>query len=85
MIHNRKSLIQDDYVEKYLAEKELNLTANGLSSVRMRTAMICRRLSLAVSTAVSGSREMSHIIRLMMLRMVYFILNTRSWQMQKIM
>lgn len=59
--------------------------ANGLSSVRMRTAMICRRLSLAVSTAVSGSREMSHIIRLMMLRMVYFILNTRSWQMQKIM
>ena len=27
MIHNRKSLIQDDYVEKYLAEKELNLTA----------------------------------------------------------
>ena len=29
MIHNRKSLIQDDYVEKYLAEKELNLTARG--------------------------------------------------------
>lgn len=27
MIHNRKSPIQDDYVEKYLAEKELNLTA----------------------------------------------------------
>ena len=27
LINNRKSPIQDDYVEKYLAEKELNLTA----------------------------------------------------------
>ena len=27
MINNRKSQIQDDYIEKYLAEKELNLTA----------------------------------------------------------
>ena len=27
MINNRKSSIQDDYIEKYLAEKELNLTA----------------------------------------------------------
>ena len=27
MINNRKSPIQDDYMEKYLAEKELNLTA----------------------------------------------------------
>lgn len=27
MIHNRKSPIQDDYIEKYLAEKELNLPA----------------------------------------------------------
>ena len=27
MINNRKSPIQDDYIEKYLAEKELNLTA----------------------------------------------------------
>lgn len=26
MINNRKSPIQDDYIEKYLAEKELNLT-----------------------------------------------------------
>lgn len=29
MINNRKSPIQDDYIEKYLAEKELNLTASG--------------------------------------------------------
>ena len=27
MINNLKSPIQDDYIEKYLAEKELNLTA----------------------------------------------------------
>jgi len=27
MINNRKSPIQDDYIGKYLAEKELNLTA----------------------------------------------------------
>lgn len=27
MINNKKSPIQDDYIEKYLAEKELNLTA----------------------------------------------------------
>ena len=27
MINNRKSPIQDDYIEKYLVEKELNLTA----------------------------------------------------------
>lgn len=27
MLNNRKSPIQDEYIEKYLAEKELNLTA----------------------------------------------------------
>lgn len=27
MINNKKSPIQDDYIEKYLAEKKLNLTA----------------------------------------------------------
>ena len=27
MINNKKSPIQDDYTEKYLAEKDLNLTA----------------------------------------------------------
>ena len=27
MLNNRKSPIQDDYIEKYLVEKELNLTA----------------------------------------------------------
>ena len=27
LINNKKSPIQDDYIEKYLAEKELDLTA----------------------------------------------------------
>ena len=27
LINNRKSPIRDDYIEKYLAERELNLTA----------------------------------------------------------
>ena len=27
LINNKKSPIQDEYIEKYLAEKELNLTA----------------------------------------------------------
>lgn len=27
MVNNRKSPIQDDYIEKYLAEKDLDLTA----------------------------------------------------------
>lgn len=30
MINNHKSPIQDDYIEKYLAEKELNLTASNV-------------------------------------------------------
>ena len=36
LINNRKSPIQDDYIEKYLAEKDLNLTAtlDGESAYR---------------------------------------------------
>lgn len=29
LINNKKSPIRDDYIEKYLVEKELNLTAKG--------------------------------------------------------
>lgn len=35
LINNRKSPIQDDYIEKYLAEKELNLTAKLIHSRRL--------------------------------------------------
>ena len=39
LINNKKSPIQDEYIEKYLAEKELNLTATleiGRASCRER-------------------------------------------------
>ena len=38
MINNRKSPIQDDYIEKYLAEKELDLTATLDGAEAYRTA-----------------------------------------------
>lgn len=40
MINNRKSPIQDDYIEKYLAEKVLNLTATLDGSAAYRDADI---------------------------------------------
>lgn len=42
MINNRKSPIQDDYIEKYLAEKELNLTAHWMQRLHtlMRTLLL---------------------------------------------
>lgn len=42
MINNRKSLIQDDYIRKYLAEKKLDLTAmlDGSSAYRAAELVI---------------------------------------------
>ena len=34
LINNKKSPIQDDYIEKYLAEKDLNLSKHGCSIYR---------------------------------------------------
>lgn len=39
MINNRKSPIQDDYIEKYLAEKDLDLTA----TLDAKAAYLCRK------------------------------------------
>lgn len=38
LINNKKSTIQDDYIEKYLAEKELNLKAivDGVEAYKKR-------------------------------------------------
>ena len=38
LINNRKSPIQDEYIEKYLSEKELNLcaTLDGASAIEMQ-------------------------------------------------
>ena len=40
LINNRKSPIQDDYIEKYLAEKELNLTARMSWTASIRNICI---------------------------------------------
>ena len=41
MINNKKSPIQDDYIEKYLAEKDLNLTATLDAKVACNKNCIC--------------------------------------------
>lgn len=48
MINNHKSPIQDDYIEKYLAEKELNLTAtlDAKAASLMRDVSLMSRLQL---------------------------------------
>lgn len=43
MINNKKSPIQDDYIEKYLAEKDLNLTATLDAKAAYHTARQERR------------------------------------------
>ena len=37
MINNKKSPIQDDYIEKYLAEKDLDLTAVSYTHLTLPT------------------------------------------------
>lgn len=50
MINNRKSPIQDDYIEEYLAEKELNLTAilDGASAIYHTVIATCRMKGISV-------------------------------------
>lgn len=50
MINNKKSPIQDDYIEKYLAEKELNLTA----TLDAKAAWCSRSGSAAVRYGACG-------------------------------
>lgn len=50
MINNRKSPIQDDYIEKYLAEKELNLTATVDAKTAYADADFVVMLLLQMST-----------------------------------
>ena len=40
MINNRKSPIQDDYIEKYLAEKDLDLTATSMQRLHTRMRIL---------------------------------------------
>lgn len=49
LINNKKPPIQDEYIEKYLAEKELDLTATFLSCVIV--VLTPRRRSLSVTAS----------------------------------
>lgn len=50
MINNHKSPIQDDYIEKYLAEKELNLTATLDAKTASTRVVLVKSTTLAVTT-----------------------------------
>lgn len=45
LINNRKSPIQDDYIEKYLTEKELNLKATTDGAEASAPSVVALRLS----------------------------------------
>ena len=49
MINNKKSPIQDDYIEKYLAEKDLNLTATLDAKTACTTSTAPYRFALLLS------------------------------------
>lgn len=51
MINNKKSPIQDDYIEKYLAEKDLNLTAtlDAKAACKLRSSGISMMQCPAIS------------------------------------
>ena len=40
LINQRKSPIQDDYIEKYLAEKELDLVRHSMRSLSIRAGFV---------------------------------------------
>ena len=65
MINNKKSPIQDDYIEKYLAEKDLNLTATLDAKVASTSKGRTRRsIGKARSTALPGgaTRRTSNLL-----------------------
>lgn len=50
MINNKKSPIQDDYIEKYLAEKDLNLTAT------LDAKAACQKKDSGLSTSTADGK-----------------------------
>ena len=66
MINNHRSPIQDDYIEKYLAEKELNLTAtldakSAYSDLR-DPAIVIRKDSITFNTAcITGLEDVVYV------------------------
>lgn len=63
MINNRKSPIQDDYIEKYLAEKELNLTATLDAKIAYADAdfVVIAVLPTTTATRSTSTRAQSRL------------------------
>lgn len=57
MINNRKTSIQDDYIEKYMAEKELDLTATLDAKGHMRMQIMLLLLHRQMSTQQNQLRS----------------------------
>ncbi|XIO26027.1 nucleotide sugar dehydrogenase [Enterococcus faecium] len=69
LINNRKSPIQDDYIEKYLAEKELNLTATLDAKAAYQSAdfvVIAAPTNYNSRTQHFGTSAVEAVIRLVM-------------------
>lgn len=51
LINKKKSPIQDDYIEKYLTDKELDLNAtmNAAEAIRMQTLLSLRLLPITIA------------------------------------
>lgn len=56
MINNKKSPIQDDYIEKYLAEKDLNLTATLDAKVAYYYIALYKKLWIGVTNLCNASQ-----------------------------
>ena len=58
MINNRKSPIQDEYIEKYLTEKELNLTAtlDAEAAMGMLIWLLLRRRPTTIPEPSTSTR-----------------------------
>lgn len=61
MINRRQSPIQDEYIEKYLAEKDLHLmaTTDGLRPIAMPTSWLSPHRRITTQNATSSIRRMS--------------------------
>lgn len=59
MINNRKSPIQDDYIEKYLAKKELNLTArlHVCAKSELGTDVLCDMKPVLITENIEPKRD----------------------------
>ena len=61
LINSKRSPIQDEYIEKYLAEKELDLTATPNSPTAMRTLLLLRLRQITTARRTSLTHQRSRL------------------------